>query len=92
MSTFFSQNHLLVLFHTCQEADKTEDKGKIKARRNNVNVGRPLAVRVMLLSSKAHLRGHPGLIHSAPLPFMSTENVSMVRAAFRVQIKPNVVF
>lgn len=92
MSTFFSQHHLLVLVHTCQEVDKTEDQGKIKAKRNNVNVGRSIAVLVMLSSSKAHLRGHPGLIHSAPLAFMSTENVSMVRAAYRVQIKPNVVF
>lgn len=69
-----SQHHLFALIHTCQEVDKTEkDKGEIKVKRKNVNVGCSLAVGVMLLSSKAYLRGHPGLIHSAPLAFMSTK-------------------
>ena len=53
-----------------------------------MNVGCSLAA-VMLLSSKANPRGHPGLIHSAPLALMSTRNVSAVRAAY--QEKPNVV-
>lgn len=33
MSSFFSQHHLFALVHTCQEEDKTEDKGKIKVKR-----------------------------------------------------------
>lgn len=56
-----------------------------------MDVGCSHAVRVMPLSSKANLQGHPGLIHSAPQAFMFIENVSMVHAAYRVQKKPNVV-
>lgn len=41
----------------------------------------PSHSQVILLPSKAHLQGHPGLIYSAPLAFMSTKNVSVVCAA-----------
>lgn len=78
----FSQHHLFALIHTCQEADKPEkgQKGEIKARRKHVIVGCSRADWLMLLSSRARLRGRPGPARSAALGFMSAENVSMLCA------------
>lgn len=49
---------------TCHKLDKTEkDKAEIKVKRKQVNVGFSLIFQIMLLSSKAHLRGHPGSVN-----------------------------